>query len=168
MVVGATICLIVNLSRLTISESAMPTYTVTACVEDLTQDKKLKIAQQITQAHHGATGAQRFFAEVIFRAVDRDDFFIGGKPLRGDSIFIHGHIRAGRTSEQKHELMMQIVRSVADVADVPTRSIWIYINDIPPELMVEFGYVLPQPGEESWWLERLSKEDREHLLDLDS
>lgn len=146
----------------------MPTYTVTACVQGLTQETKQRIAQQITQSHHGATGAQRFFAEVIFRVVDRDDFFIGGKPLKGDSVFIHGHIRAGRTTEQKHALMMQIVRSVADVAALPTRSIWVYLNDIPPELMVEFGHVLPHPGQEAAWLQGLPQEDREYLMDLDS
>ena len=146
----------------------MPTYIVTACVKDLTQESKHKIAQQITQSHHEATGAQRFFAEVIFRLVDREDFFIGGKPLKDDSVFIHGHIRAGRSITQKSDLMKRIVGSVADAANIPTRSIWIYINDIAPELMIEFGHVLPQPGEESLWLQGLPEEDRKYLLELGS
>lgn len=148
-------------------ENAMPTYTVTSCIQGLTQVAKQAIAWEITQAHHGATGAQRFFAEVIFRSVHSDDFFIGGKPLNGSSIFIHGHIRAGRTVAQKHELMMNIVQSISKAAGIPTRSIWVYISDLPPTSMVEFGHVLPSPGEETSWLENLPQDVRDYLLQLE-
>lgn len=146
----------------------MPTYTVTLSVQGLTSDKKQRIATGITHAHHGATGAQRFFAEVIFRDVDRGDFFIGGKPLKGDSIYIHGHIRAGRSSQQKQELMAQILEAVTEAAAVPARSVWIYISDIPATSMVEFGHVLPAPGEEASWLKGLPEDDRRFLAELDS
>jgi hypothetical protein len=34
--------------------------------------------------------------------------------------------------------------------------------------MVEFGHILPQPGQEAEWLKGLPQEDREYLLGLDS
>lgn len=146
----------------------MPTYTVTACVPGLSQEAKQSIATQITSAHHLATGAQKFFAEVIFRDVDTADFFIGGKPLKGESIYIHGHIRAGRTVTQKQSLMTQIVKSVAVAAAVPERSIWVYLSDIPAEQMLEFGHILPLPGKEGAWFNSLPEDDKRYLTELGS
>lgn len=146
----------------------MPTYLVTTCVRSLSPDAKARIAKEITRVHQEVTGAQKFFAEVIFRDVPREDFFMGGKPLQHDTIYVHGHIRSGRTEAQKQSLISKMVTVVAAEADVPTRCIWIYINEIPPSNMAEFGHILPQPGEENSWYQGLPEYDRKFLENLNS
>ena len=144
----------------------MPTYVVSAAAGRFSEDEKLRIAQAITQSHNEATGAQGFFAQVIFNEVPSGNHFIGGRPLRDDQIFVHGHIRAGRPDDKKQLLLSKIVRSVMEIASVERRFIWVYISEIPPLQMIEYGHELPQPGQEDRWLEQLPQGDREYLLSL--
>jgi len=142
----------------------MPTYTVTACIANLSQPIKNEISAEITRIHEQVTGAPTFFVEVIFQHVEQSDFFIGGKPLRGDSVFVLGHIRDGRSAAQKDALIAQLVEGIIRVANLPRRSVWVYISELPPVQMAEFGHVLPAAGKEDEWLARLPDEDREFLV----
>lgn len=138
----------------------MPTYTVSTAANRLTPRQKARIAQEITRIHKAVTGAQSFFAQVIFAEIAPGNHFVGGNPLQHDLIFVHGHIRAGRTPEQKQELLTQLVAAVALAANAPQNAIWAYVNDLPPNQMVEFGHILPEPGTEADWLRGLPPEDR--------
>jgi phenylpyruvate tautomerase PptA (4-oxalocrotonate tautomerase family) len=142
----------------------MPTYTVSAASGRLTAEIKQSIAQEITRAHSDATGAQAFFAQVIFNEVRQGDHFMGGRPLRAEQIFVHGHIRAGRSAERKRDLLIDLVKSISAVTSVSPRFIWAYVSELPPAQMVEYGHVLPEPGTEASWLEGLPAEDRDYML----
>jgi hypothetical protein len=39
----------------------------------------------------------------------------------------------------------------------------VYIIDVPPEQMAEFGHVLPEPGKESAWAEALPESERNRI-----
>ncbi|KWA32458.1 4-oxalocrotonate tautomerase [Burkholderia multivorans] len=144
----------------------MPTYVVSAAVGRLSSEVKSRIASGITRSHSGATGAQGFFAQVIFNAIATGDHFLGGMPLKSDQIYVHGHIRAGRTAAQKRQLLEDIVDVVSQAADTDKRFVWAYISELPPAQMVEYGKVLPEPGTESEWLASMSETDREYLLGI--
>src|ERR1700733_12454041 len=94
----------------------MPTYTITTATNRLTPRQKTRIAQDITRIHNSITGAPAFFVQVLFADVDPANQFIGGKPLQHDLLFLHGHIRAGRTAEQKQDLLLQLVAALAEAA----------------------------------------------------
>ena len=144
----------------------MPTYVVSAQANRLTQQMKQDIASRITESHSGATGAQGFFAQVIFREAAEGDHFLGGRPLRADHVYVHGHIRAGRTVDQKRLLLDAIVDVVANAAAMERRYVWAYLSELPPSQMVEYGKVLPEPGSETEWLESLPAEDRAYVLGI--
>jgi hypothetical protein len=44
--------------------------------------------------------------------------------------------------------------------------IWVDLRNLAPTGMVEYGHVLPQPGEEAAWYDPLPKALREHLKGL--
>lgn len=142
----------------------MPTYIVSAAANRLTQQMKLRIASRITESHSDATGAQGFFAQVIFQDIAEGNHFLGGSPLKADHIFVHGYIRAGRTLNQKRRLLESIVSVIVEASATESRYVWAYISELPPSQMVEYGNVLPEPGHETEWLESLSTEDRAYLL----
>jgi phenylpyruvate tautomerase PptA (4-oxalocrotonate tautomerase family) len=144
----------------------MPTYIVSAPASRLTSQMKQRIASRITESHSNATGARGFFAQVIFREVAQGDHFLGGGPLMADHIYVHGHIRAGRTADQKRRLLDAIVNVMVDAAATESRYVWAYLSELPPSQMVEYGKVLPEPGNEGEWLESLSVEDRAYLLGI--
>jgi phenylpyruvate tautomerase PptA (4-oxalocrotonate tautomerase family) len=144
----------------------MPTYLVSATQSLLTVDQQKQVAKEITRAHSEATGAQGFFAQVIFHEIPRGAHFMGGVQIETDQVYVHGHIRAGRTEEQKKQLLDDIVESVHGITGLEKRYLWAYISELPPSNMVEYGQVLPKPGTEAEWLNALSSEDRDYMLGL--
>lgn len=141
----------------------MPTYTVRTSTGRLGPDARASLAHAITSAHTVATGAPGFFAQVVFEEVDTDRHFVGGTPIADELVFVHGQIRAGRTPEQKVALLDALSGVVREVLGVPRRTVWVYLVDVPPADMIEYGYVLPAAGEEAEWLASLDDDTRSYL-----
>jgi len=138
----------------------MPTYTVTSTAGTLDADRRQRVATAITRTHHEATGAQTFFAQVIFVEVDAANWFISGAPVPPRSIFVHGQIRGGRSAELKRALLTDLLDATAGTAGVATTGVWVYLVELPAAHMAEFGHVLPEPGDEAQWLANLPHADR--------
>lgn len=142
----------------------MPTYIVSSTTGLLADEAKAGVAKEITRAHSSATGAQGFFAQVMFSDIPPGCHFMGGVKIETGQVFVHGYIRAGRTAEQKAQLLADILRSVERVTGMQRRFLWVYISELPPENMIEYGQVLPQPGTEREWFEALPEAERKYLL----
>jgi len=141
----------------------MPTYTVTSANVSLTASQENQIAAAITEAHHQNTGAPGFFAQVMFAALPERRHFIGGKLNATPHIYVHGLIRAGRSAAAKSGLIRQVAAKMQEISGVSTEDVWVYVQDIPPEQMIEFGRVLPEPGAEEQWRAGLSQQKRQQL-----
>lgn len=141
----------------------MPTYHCTAPAERLNAAQKAALAEAITRTHHEVTGAPGYFAEVIFHGVAEGDWFVGGQPLQGEQIFVHGHIRAGRSAVDRKLLLERLIHAVAEAAAMPAHAVWVYLTELPGRAMVEFGHILPEPGDETTWAAALPAEDRQRM-----
>jgi phenylpyruvate tautomerase PptA (4-oxalocrotonate tautomerase family) len=141
----------------------MPTYTVTTLAGRLEAQQKATIAKEITRIHHEVTGAPSFFAQVLFHELAPGNAFIGGVPLATDQIFVHGQIRDGRTAEQKTRLIESLLDAIAVAARTSKFHVWVYILDLVPTQMAEFGHILPLSGKERDWMDGLPAEDRERM-----
>jgi phenylpyruvate tautomerase PptA (4-oxalocrotonate tautomerase family) len=141
----------------------MPTYTVTTANLVLTPAQESGIAAAITDAHHQNTDAPSFFAQVLFVTVPERKHYIGGKLNVTPHIYVHGLIRAGRSAAAKTGLIQQITSKAREISGVGAEDIWVYVQDIPAEQMVEFGRVLPAPGAEEQWRDGLSPAKRQQL-----
>ena len=142
----------------------MPTYICTTLEGRLTTDQKSRIAGEITRIHAEVTGAPGFFAQVIFNEVSPGNMFMGGGALTHDHIFIHGHIRAGRAAVDKARMIMLMAEAVGAAAKVDShRAIWVYVAELPPRQMIEFGHLLPEPGDEAAWTAALPAADRDFV-----
>ncbi|WP_027582401.1 tautomerase family protein [Bradyrhizobium sp. Ai1a-2] len=140
----------------------MPTYQVTAPKGRLAETQRAAIARCITESHCAATGAPKYFAQVIFNEVEQGNYYLGGALLGRDQVFVHGTIRAGRSSETKSKIMREIVQGIAALGIDPS-CIWVYIADLPASQMIEFGRDLPEPGQEAAWTASLPSSERERL-----
>jgi phenylpyruvate tautomerase PptA (4-oxalocrotonate tautomerase family) len=141
----------------------MPTYTVTAPEGRLSERQKAAVAAGITRVHNAVTNAPTYFAQVLFVDVRQGNYFVGGKLLAEDQIFVHGQIRAGRTDTDKQRLLHELIDSVVLAAEASKTSVWVYILDLPASQMAEFGHVLPEPGQEAAWAGALPAADRERM-----
>jgi hypothetical protein len=62
--------------------------------------------------------------------------------------------------------MLAIMRDVAKIAGVDESKIWVYLCNLEPTDMVEYGHVLPLPGEEQAWFDSPPEALRGYLVSL--
>ena len=135
----------------------MPTYTVTNSNFNFTEREQKKLAEGITKVHNVVTGANTYFAQVIFNKTKNDNHFMGGKKVKEPSIFLLGQIRAGRKKKIKDKLISDLRDIIIKNSKLNETQIWVYIVDLPPSQMIEYGEVLPESGREKQWFSKLSK-----------
>jgi phenylpyruvate tautomerase PptA (4-oxalocrotonate tautomerase family) len=145
----------------------MPTYICSTAANRLTSEQRAKIAQAITTVHSEEALAPRYLVQVIFKEVGTSENYIGGKPAPTSHIWIRADIRAGRTELQRTTLQLRMAREVSEIAGSSLDNIWIYLNELLPTNMVEFGQLLPQPGEETQWFHGLPGALQERLSTLE-
>ena len=133
----------------------MPTYVCTTAAGRLSAAQRAKIAQAITIIHAEEGVAPRYFVQVLFHGVEPDSHFIGGQPAPEGLIWVRADIRRGRTDTQKKAIMERVAAEISAAANVSREDVWVYISDIPATGVLEFGHVLPPPGQEEEWFESM-------------
>ena len=144
----------------------MPTYTCWAETGLVAMDARARIAASLTDIHHGVAAGPRYFVQVIFTELGPDSLFIAGRPVTTGHVWIRADIRAGRTEEQKAELLRQIITAISGITGVAAEHVWVYLNDVPGPSIAEYGRPLPNPGQEDQWFEQLPVQLQEKLRAL--
>ena len=146
----------------------MPTYTVTNSNFTLTSKQQNNLAEGITKVHNIVTGANTYFAQVIFNKTKKNNHFIGGKKVKEPSIFLLGQIRAGRTKIMKDKLISDLRNTIIQNSKLDETQIWVYIVDLTPSQMIEYGTVLPKSGKEKEWFSKLSIKLKKKLSKIEN
>ena len=133
----------------------MPTYFVNLSNLKIEKKIKEKLAKKITKVHNKATGANKYFAQVIFNKTKLGDHYMGGKIVSKPEIFIYGHIRSGRTTKVKNKLLTGLREVIRKSSRLKKDNIWVYILDLKPSQMIEYGEILPKSGGEKKWFKNL-------------
>jgi len=145
----------------------MPTYTVKTSNIKLNRIKKNKIAKGITATHNKITGANSYFAQVIFEENEKNSHYMGGKIVKDKQIFLHGQIRAGRTPRTKNKLIIALRNSITKNSGIKKDNTWVYLLDLSPKQMIEYGEILPKSGKEISWFNSLTKSLQIKLKKID-
>ena len=145
----------------------MPTYTVTNSNFNLTNKQQKDLAQGITKVHNVVTGANTYFAQVIFNKTKKNNHFMGGKKVKEPSIFLLGQIRAGRPKKTKDRLISDLKNILVKKTKLDETQVWVYIVDLPPSQMIEYGAVLPESGKERQWFKSLSNKLKKKLSQME-
>jgi phenylpyruvate tautomerase PptA (4-oxalocrotonate tautomerase family) len=141
----------------------MPTYMCYAHEGQITAEQKSLVAAGIARIHGRFTNAPVAFCQSVFRNLGFGEHFIGLHPAPLNGVFVYGHIRAERPTEAKNHILMGIRDLLMEVLNVPETVVWVYLNDLNHTDMVEFGQVLPKPGDEQRWLDELPAGLRDEL-----
>ena len=145
----------------------MPTYTVKYSNINLSQKQKNSIANDISNTHRKFTGANTFFAQVIFQKNEKKSHFMGGKIVKTKEIFLNGQIRAGRTFKVKKQLILGLREILIKNTKLRSDFVWVYLEDLLPDQMIEYGEVLPKSGQEKKWFNSLTPSLRKKLRKLE-
>lgn len=136
----------------------MPMYTITTVENRLSQAQKNSLAQTIDEIHCKYSHAPTYFVQILFNEVKASNYFLGGKPIKEDNIFIHGDIRTGFGNTPKKELILELISKFASLAKAEPSAIEIYLNEIPHNQMTELGVALAETGEDGEWESKLPLE----------
>lgn len=124
----------------------MPLYTVSA-PQEISSLARQRIAQGITDIHCELTGALPQFVQVVF------SFNVPlTKKFKGHLL---GSIRAGRPPEIKAALTHQISECIAKNLNTQRENIQAVLLDVPASWVIEGGEIMPEPGDEEDWLQRI-------------
>ena len=145
----------------------MPTYTVTNSNFNLNAKQQKDLAQGITKVHNEVTGANTYFAQVIFNKTKKNNHFMGGKKVKEPSLFLLGQIRAGRPKKTKDRLISDLKNILVKKTKLDETQVWVYIVDLPPSQMIEYGAVLPESGKERQWFKSLSNKLKKKLSQME-
>ena len=115
----------------------MPTYTVKYSNFNLSQKQKNSLANDISNTHSKFTGANTFFAQVIFQKNEKNSHFMGGKLV-------------------KTKVLIKNTKLKKDF-------VWVYLEDLSPDQMIEYGEILPKSGQEKKWFDSLTLSLRKRL-----
>lgn len=124
----------------------MPLYIV-ATRTTLNHRTKTLLTDVITATHCSMTGAPEMLTSVIF-ATSR-------KMRDTHSICVMGSIRAGRTSALIAALSSTLRTAVSQAMLCAPAAVDLRLVELPAAWIMEYGEIVPEPGEEAAWLARL-------------
>jgi phenylpyruvate tautomerase PptA (4-oxalocrotonate tautomerase family) len=131
-------------------QPTVPFYSCNVPAGSLTDDEKNDLAQKITRIHAEVTGAPPALVHVIYHELAAADNYTAGE--RSSDIIISGHIRAGRSDDDKQRLLREVAAAGAAITRRPLDTIAVFIRDVPPKHILERGEIAPELGEEDAWL----------------
>ncbi len=126
----------------------MPLYRCTVAEGLTTLEQRSLIAKEITRIHCETTGALPGFVHAFF-AEDAKRKLPAGKQA-----VVLGSIRAGRTPEQKQQLVSEMRSAIASILGRAADEVQVATVEVPARWVMEGGHILPEPGEEEEWLAR--------------
>ena len=145
----------------------MPTYTVKYSNFNLSQKQKNLLAKDFSSIHSKFTGANTFFAQVIFQKNEKNSHFMGGKLVKTKEIFLNGQIRSGRTSKGKKQIILGLRKNLIKKTNLKKDYVLVYLEDLLPDQMIEYGEVLPKSGQEKKWFNSLKSSLRKRLRKME-
>ena len=131
----------------------MPVYTL-ASKSALSQTTRHNIANSITSIHCEITGAPPEFVSIIFMH--------GHNIADGKALGLIGNVRSGgnRNQELTDHLRSAMHIQVAQDAGLQHHEVSATLVGFPASWAMEGGEILPEPGDESAWLERAANRTR--------
>jgi phenylpyruvate tautomerase PptA (4-oxalocrotonate tautomerase family) len=136
-----------------LGEDIMPTCVCQIPPDTLNDSQKSAIAESIDARHSEATGAPRFFCQVVIEET-RALRYLGGQKS-SHHIWLRADIRGGRPEDVRSQMMVKMMQDISKITGFTEDDIWVYVCNLVPTDMVEYGHVLPKPGQEKQWFESL-------------
>lgn len=134
----------------------MPLYLCSSPADALSQESRRRISKSITDQHCTVTGAPPDFVHVVFFELEQSKTFqkLSGGWRSEARVQLFGSIRSGRSDDAKRRLISGMRQDVAQVLELDVTDVAMNTRDIEARWVMEGGELLPEPGEESAWLER--------------
>jgi phenylpyruvate tautomerase PptA (4-oxalocrotonate tautomerase family) len=122
----------------------MPLYT--AITEDgfMSDEKKARIAKEITRIHTTVMKVPNNFVRVVFLSYPRGSGFAAGE--RTSTAALNCVLRSGHTDEDKADMLKQLWAMFQDITGIPTDQLALSLQEIPSSNAMEMGQIMHAVG----------------------
>jgi phenylpyruvate tautomerase PptA (4-oxalocrotonate tautomerase family) len=119
----------------------MPLYT--AITEDgfVSEEKKAKIAKEITRIHTTVMKVPNNFVRVVFLSYPKGSGFAAGE--KASTAALNCVLRSGHPDEDKTNMLKQLWSMFQDLTGVPTDQLAISLQEISSSNAMEMGQIMP-------------------------
>ncbi|MEL6255463.1 MAG: hypothetical protein AAFR87_25890 [Bacteroidota bacterium] len=126
----------------------MPVYSLTSH-KKISENNKMALVNLLTDVHCSIMIAPEQFVHVLFS---------DGIPIREkNQLYIHANVRAGRSKDTINKLRETLTTECAKILQIAEDKVYINLLEIDAKWVMEGGYVMPGPGEEDEWMEKVTK-----------
>jgi phenylpyruvate tautomerase PptA (4-oxalocrotonate tautomerase family) len=122
----------------------MPFYT--AITEDgfVSDEKKAKIAKEITRIHTAVMKVPSNFVRVIFLSYPKGSGFAAGE--KASTAVLSCVLRSGHTDSEKADILKQLWSMFQEVTGIPTDQLALSLQEISSSNAMEMGQIMPSVG----------------------
>ena len=122
----------------------MPLYT--AITEDgfVSDEKKAKIAKEITRIHTTVMKVPNNFVRVVFLSYYKGSGFAAGE--QASTAALNCVLRSGHTDADKTEMLKQLWSMFQDLTGIPTDQLAISLQEISSINAMEMGQIMQAVG----------------------
>ena len=124
----------------------MPLYT--AITEDgfVSDEKKAKIAKEITRIHTTVMKVPNNFVRVVFLSYPKGSGFTAGRTA--PTAALNCVLRSGHSDEEKSDTLKQLWAMFQDLTGISTEQLAISLQEIPSSNAMEMGQIMQAVGRE--------------------
>ena len=122
----------------------MPLYTVITQDGFVSEEKKAKIAKEITRIHTAVMKVPTNFVRVVFLSYPRGSGFAAGE--RASTAALNCVLRSGHTDEDKTEMLKQLWSAFQNLTGIPTDQLAISLQEISSSNAMEMGQIMQAVG----------------------
>jgi phenylpyruvate tautomerase PptA (4-oxalocrotonate tautomerase family) len=122
----------------------MPLYTAITEEGFVSDEKKTKIAKEITRIHSTVMKVPSNFVRVVFLSYPKGSGFTAGRTA--PTAALNCVLRSGHSDEEKSDTLKQLWAMFQDLTGISTEQLAISLQEIPSSNAMEMGQIMHAVG----------------------
>ena len=122
----------------------MPLYTAITQEDAVSNETKVKIAEEITRIHTSVMKVPKNFVRVVFLSYPKGSGFTGGSDA--PTAALNCVLRSGHTAEDKAEMLKQLWTMFQDLTGTATEQLALSLQEVPSSNAMEMGQIMQAVG----------------------
>jgi phenylpyruvate tautomerase PptA (4-oxalocrotonate tautomerase family) len=122
----------------------MPLYTAITQEDAVSNETKVKIAEEITRIHTSVMKVPKNFVRVVFLSYPKGSGFTGGSDA--PTAALNCVLRSGHTAEDKAEMLRQLWTMFQDLTGTATEQLALSLQEVPSSNAMEMGQIMQAVG----------------------
>jgi phenylpyruvate tautomerase PptA (4-oxalocrotonate tautomerase family) len=118
----------------------MPLYTAITELDSVSDEKKARIAEEITRVHAAVMKVPKSFVHVVFLSYPKHSGFSAGE--EAPTAALNCVLRSGHTAEEKTDLLRQLWSVFQELTGIATDQLAISLQEIPSSNAMEMGRIM--------------------------